>query len=107
MIVTYGKTIFQECEDAQALVCTTNLTIKRNGDLVMGAGIAKEFAIRWPHLPKDWGNRVAKLRLRDTLLVSYITYTNVQYGGYLVTDKSGYLDQLSLARTPTYKYAVA
>ena len=40
------------------IVCTTNTTLKNNGELVMGAGIAKDFAIRIPILPKLWGDKV-------------------------------------------------
>lgn len=41
-----------------AIVCTTNNVIKNNNELVMGAGIAKEFAIRYPFLPVQWGKRI-------------------------------------------------
>lgn len=43
-----------------ALVCTTNKVVKNNGELVMGAGIAKDFKERYPFLPKDWGSRLKK-----------------------------------------------
>jgi hypothetical protein len=41
-----------------AICCTTNTTLKSNCDLVMGAGIAKLFAEKFPTLPKVWGNRI-------------------------------------------------
>lgn len=44
-------------KDYDAIVCTTNSDIKANGKLVMGAGIAKDFAQRFPHLPDEWGKR--------------------------------------------------
>lgn len=40
-----------------AIVCTTNNTIKNNNELVMGAGIAKQFAERYPNLPKRLGRK--------------------------------------------------
>lgn len=43
----------------QALCCTCNSTIKRDGSLVMGKGIALEFAKKFPTLSKEWGRRVA------------------------------------------------
>lgn len=42
-------------DDYDAIVCTTNLVQKSNGELVMGAGIAKEFARRFSWLPAEWG----------------------------------------------------
>lgn len=40
-----------------ALVCTTNTTVSKGG-LVMGAGIAKDFAERFPFLRANWGTRL-------------------------------------------------
>jgi hypothetical protein len=42
-----------------AICCTTNCVLKQNGVLVMGAGIAKAFAGKYPWLPLNWGRRVA------------------------------------------------
>jgi hypothetical protein len=41
-----------------AVCCTTNKIVKSNGELVMGAGIAKLFKERYPSLPKEWGERI-------------------------------------------------
>lgn len=41
------------------IVCTTNNCIKRDGGLVMGAGIAKQFADRCPELQRIWAKHVA------------------------------------------------
>lgn len=50
---------FDEYKDQyNAIVCTTNTIVKADGTLVMGAGIAKEFAKEFPFLPKEWGRRV-------------------------------------------------
>ena len=47
------------------IVVTTNTEVKKNGRAVMGAGIAKEAAIRFPNLPKDLGNHI---QLRGDML---------------------------------------
>lgn len=44
--------------DADAICVTTNGIVKSNGELVMGAGIAKQFAERFPSLPSDLGKAV-------------------------------------------------
>ncbi len=41
-----------------AICCTCNNVIKNNGELVMGAGIAKEFKIKYDWLSKSWGDRI-------------------------------------------------
>lgn len=54
----------------QAICCTTNRIVKKNGELVMGAGIAKLFAKNFPSLPKIWGFRM---------------YHNIHMSGFMVT----------------------
>jgi hypothetical protein len=42
-----------------SIICvTTNGIVKNNGELVMGAGIARQFAERFPELPHELGERV-------------------------------------------------
>jgi hypothetical protein len=56
-----------------AVCCTTNMTVKKNGELVMGAGVAKQFAKRFPSLPKRWGyqtNLILKGKLKSNLIVT-------------------------------------
>ena len=45
-------------KEFDAVVCTTNKTLKNNGELVMGAGIAKVFKEEYPLLPREWGNQL-------------------------------------------------
>jgi hypothetical protein len=52
--------LLDEVSHVDALCITTNTIIKPNGNLVMGAGIAKTFALKYPHIPEDWGYRVQK-----------------------------------------------
>jgi hypothetical protein len=47
---------------ADAICCTTNNIVKNDGSLVMGAGIAKDFAERYPFIAKEWGRRVLEYR---------------------------------------------
>lgn len=49
--------IFEQ-EDADVICFTSNGVVKSNGELVMGAGIAKAFKERWPELPKKFGQYV-------------------------------------------------
>ena len=51
--------IFTQLNKVDAVCVTTNGVVKRNGELVMGAGIAKQFAINFPQLPKLLGDKVS------------------------------------------------
>jgi hypothetical protein len=55
MLETTGS-IF-DCK-ADALCCPTNGVVKANGCLVMGKGLAKAFAQRYPALPQHFGSLV-------------------------------------------------
>ena len=46
-----------------AICCTTNSVVKRNGALVMGAGIAKQFAHKYPWVSQYWGTLVKKRKI--------------------------------------------
>ncbi len=48
----------ENSEVYDAICCTTNTCIKSNGELVMGAGIAKDFANEYKWLPANWGARL-------------------------------------------------
>lgn len=52
MIEVYGNLWNAE---ADLIVITTNLTTRRDGSAVMGAGCAKEAAERFPNFPWDYG----------------------------------------------------
>jgi len=41
-----------------AICCTINTVVKPNGELVMGAGVAKVFATRCSKLKKEWGRQI-------------------------------------------------
>jgi hypothetical protein len=51
--------IFEQ-DDANAICFTSNGIVKSNGELVMGAGIAKAFKERWPWLPKRGGDHIKR-----------------------------------------------
>lgn len=44
---------------AQAIVIPINWRTKKNGEAVMGAGVAKQAAQRWPWLPRHLGLEIA------------------------------------------------
>ena len=46
------------------IVITTNGTVKKNGENVMGAGIAKQASQRFPTLPKWCGDLLVKTGLQ-------------------------------------------
>jgi hypothetical protein len=52
--------IWSAIEDSDMFVITTNSYLKKNGDLVMGAGIAKEAAERYSLLPGIFGIDIAR-----------------------------------------------
>src|SRR5688572_2369776 len=57
-----------------ACCCTTNMVVKNSGELVMGAGIAKDFAERFKYLPSMWGKALSDLfkrKVEPGLLVDY------------------------------------
>lgn len=54
--------------DADAVCVTTNGFVKRNGEAVMGAGIAKQMKDMFPDLPKLLGNSIKKLGNQVSLL---------------------------------------
>lgn len=50
--------IFDYIGDADVVCVTTNGIVKTNGELVMGAGVAKAFANRYKNMPKILGKKV-------------------------------------------------
>lgn len=57
MLEAYGN-IWDLAPDFDAVVITTNGFVKKNGEAVMGKGIAKEAAQRYPELPKLLGKAI-------------------------------------------------
>ncbi len=52
--------LWDELGKADVLLVTTNSTVKRNGELVMGRGAAAEAKARYPEMPKrlgDWARQ--------------------------------------------------
>ena len=54
-----NRDIFANTREYDAIAVTTNGIVKSNGNLVMGAGIAKQFANKYPELPSILGKKVA------------------------------------------------
>lgn len=64
--------------DYNAYVCTTNTVLKKDGSLVMGAGIAKEFANLYKSIPKKWGREI-QIREEFNREKSHIIVTPMSY----------------------------
>ncbi len=66
-----------------AFVCTTNMVVKKNGCLVMGAGIAKDFRDRFRNIDLDWGRRI-----NDGLHINgfMVTTAHTSLGGKRIVD---------------------
>lgn len=47
-------------QNTDAIVIPTNMVVKSNGHLVMGAGLAKQALDRYPDLALEWGNHYIK-----------------------------------------------
>jgi hypothetical protein len=58
----------------QVIGCTTNGEVKTNGRLVMGAGIALEFADRYPWLPEMLGMRMTQKGTSTSLIKEVVPY---------------------------------
>src|SRR5688572_8080942 len=63
--------------DADAICVTTNGIVKKNGELVMGAGIALAFKNRWPHVAAYLGDKVKKYGNHCHHVVIDVSQTNV------------------------------
>jgi hypothetical protein len=59
MIEAFGD-IWEHVDEYDAVVITTNGTVKKNGEAVMGRGIALQAKERYPLLPKDLGEMLKK-----------------------------------------------
>ena len=87
IIGDFWKEVENQNNSWDAICCMTNGVIKSNGELVMGGGIAKDFAQHFPFLPKEWGARVKEL-IKDqfSLPTVLVTYTDwPYYQGHLVS----------------------
>jgi len=63
MIEIYGDFWMHKDEhEYDAICCTINGVVKKSGELVMGAGIAKGFASEYSWIAKNWGGRVGQLK---------------------------------------------
>ena len=79
--------IFTVIGKAKAICVTTNGIVKSNGQLVMGAGIAKSFATQFPQIPfilgdkvKKHGNYVFECGIVDnTTILSFPTKDNYKF----------------------------
>lgn len=82
MIERYHKDLTIIPPSADAVCVTTNGMTKNNGDAVMGAGIARSFAEKYPSLPKILGE---KLRTEGNHVHDITTITNTYKEQHIVS----------------------
>jgi len=70
--------LFDEVGRANLLLVTTNASIKRSGQIVMGRGAAKQAAERWPELP----SRIVQAAQE----ADHISSTGFRWYGLVLTD---------------------
>ena len=82
-MIVVNKDMFTLLREYDAVAVTTNSVIKTNGELVMGAGIAKIFKNRFPTLPKELGRKITTygnipflIKLKGTNIISFPTKTH-------------------------------
>jgi hypothetical protein len=69
-------------ESKDTYLCfTSNSVIKSNGELVMGAGVAKDFKNKYPNLPKQFGSIIQNLSEYNLAMVGNIVaiQTKIHY----------------------------
>lgn len=59
MILEYGD-MWQIYDKTDLFLITANSTLNSRGELVMGAGIAKQAKYRYPQLPKMFGTKIIR-----------------------------------------------
>jgi hypothetical protein len=91
MIQEIQGDIIERGNEFDMIACTTNGIVKADGSLVMGAGIAKQFANHFPQLPMDWGRRTVALR-RDYGQPNkpFVLYTPTTTGPHLISFPTKY-----------------
>lgn len=80
MIEAYGN-IWDHIEDYDAIVITTNGYVKKNGELVMGRGIALDAKNRYPGLAK-WAGTLVQHWGAEGIFV--FEDPNWEYKGYII-----------------------
>lgn len=58
--------------DKDAICCTTNMQVKNDGRLVMGAGIAKYFNDKFYGLAEEWGLRIKEKKHSNGFMVTEV-----------------------------------
>lgn len=79
MLKEYGNLWELADEGCNALVITTNGFVRKDGQAVMGRGIAKEAADRFPELPKELGTLLRNHGNQCYPLWGYTAYTIVTF----------------------------
>ena len=69
--------LFDLVSDGDAMCVTTNGIVKKDGNAVMGAGIAKTFALMFPELPSILGRKIKKYGNHAYYLEEITNYDNI------------------------------
>lgn len=82
MLEITGDLFEQECD---AIVIPTNRQTKSNGEAVMGAGVAKEAAERWPWLPAKYGKELDRTEFTFGFGLGAVIGFGRDNGKYIIT----------------------
>ncbi len=83
MILEYGN-MWDIFGKTDLFLVTTNPIVKNNGACVMGRGIAKQIATRFPKLPFDLGERILNMGEGDYSSCGYLGVYDKQRVGYFM-----------------------
>ncbi|KKN51576.1 hypothetical protein LCGC14_0621180 [marine sediment metagenome] len=82
MLEITGDLFSQECD---AIVIPTNRIRRSNGEAVMGAGVAKEAAKRWPWLPAKYGKELERTEVAFLYGLGAVIGFGRDDGKYIIT----------------------
>lgn len=85
--------------DADVILVTTNATINRAGELVMGRGAALEAKLRFPDVPKMLARRIPANGRYGVIILAQKYYTTFNPGGFCLGAfqvKYGYAEEARL-----------
>lgn len=88
-----------------AVCVTCNSIIKNNGELVMGAGIAKQFAEKYRWLPKYWGKRIVEFEIKQKLKPHIMVTSQDDFGNSFYTHII-YFKTKEHWKDPSYVYLI-
>ncbi len=107
MIEINGNIFDQKCD---AICITTNGIIKKNGEAVMGAGIALQAKIKYPQLPKllaekitQEGNKIYSFKFGNINIVTFPTKNHWRDDSNIELIKQSLLQLVQMANNNEWK----